>query len=69
MPAYIPSMESSPAPVPKAPKRDLMVHVTRSGKYYHKAGCTFLKKSDSKMTLVQAMKKGFIEPCSKCFHN
>jgi hypothetical protein len=69
MPTYVPAREFTPAPAPKVARRDLAVHVTRSGKYYHKAGCTYLKKSDRKMPLTEAMKKGFTEPCSKCFHD
>ncbi|MGA2496919.1 MAG: hypothetical protein ABSH20_04215 [Tepidisphaeraceae bacterium] len=41
------------------------VHVTRTGKKYHRAGCAYLSKSDIPITLDQAKAKGYT-PCSKC---
>lgn len=41
------------------------VHYTRTGKKYHMAYCTYLKKSDYSCTLEEAKKKG-LDPCSQC---
>lgn len=44
---------------------DVTVHVTRSGKKYHAAGCTSFAKSDIPMTLAQAKARGYTS-CSRC---
>lgn len=41
------------------------VHITKTGKKYHSAGCDSLSKSDIIVTLEQAKAKG-LGPCSKC---
>lgn len=41
------------------------VHVTKTGKKYHSAGCQYLSKSDILISLEDAKIKGY-EPCSKC---
>lgn len=41
------------------------VHVTKTGKKYHSAGCQYLSKSDIPISLEDAKAKGY-EPCSKC---
>jgi hypothetical protein len=43
-----------------------IVYVTKSGKKYHKEGCSYLKSSKIMMSLEQAVMEGK-EPCSKCF--
>jgi len=42
-----------------------MVHATRTGKRYHRAGCRFLSKSDIPMTRQEAEAKG-LTPCGVC---
>jgi len=42
-----------------------IVYVTRSGKKYHEAGCSYLSDSSIPITLEQAMQEGK-EPCSRC---
>ena len=44
---------------------DVMVHITETGSKYHMAGCRFLKKSDSEVTLDKAKSMG-LSPCSVC---
>jgi competence protein ComEC len=41
------------------------VHITDTGSKYHRAGCQYLKKSDTITTLDNAKALG-LEPCSKC---
>ena len=41
-----------------------IVHVTRTGSKYHKAGCSYLK-SDISMTLADAVNNGYTR-CSRC---
>lgn len=41
------------------------VHITKTGKKYHSAGCQYLSKSDIITTLDKAKAKG-LGPCSKC---
>lgn len=41
------------------------VHITKTGKKYHSAGCQYLSKSDIITTLDKAKASG-LEPCSKC---
>jgi hypothetical protein len=42
-----------------------IVYVTRSGKKYHEAGCSYLSESSIPITLEQAVQEGK-EPCSRC---
>ena len=42
-----------------------IVYVTKSGKKYHKAGCSYLSDSSIPITLEQALQEGK-EPCSRC---
>lgn len=42
-----------------------MVHITKSGKKYHNAGCEYLKNSDIEISLQEATKQGYTA-CSKC---
>ena len=40
--------------------------VTASGTKYHKDGCSYLKKSKTKMTVDEAKRSGY-SPCSRCY--
>jgi hypothetical protein len=42
-----------------------IVYVTRTGKKYHEAGCSYLSDSSIPITLEQALLEGK-EPCSRC---
>ncbi|MCH1983218.1 MBL fold metallo-hydrolase [Ruminococcus sp. OA3] len=42
-----------------------IVHITKTGKKYHNAGCRHLKSSDIEVPLREAKAKG-MTPCSKC---
>ena len=42
-----------------------MVHITATGKKYHRAGCRTLKKSDTEVTLGEAKSMG-LSPCGIC---
>ena len=41
------------------------VHITKTGKTYHKAGCSALSKSDIIISLADARAKGYV-PCKLC---
>lgn len=43
-----------------------IVYVTKTGKKYHKSGCSYLKKSKIEMTLSNATSSGYT-PCSRCY--
>lgn len=43
-----------------------IVYVTKTGKKYHKAGCSYLKESKIEMTLENAKNRGYTA-CSKCY--
>ncbi len=49
----------------QTPSEDPIVHVTKSGKKYHCAGCKSLSKSDIPLHLSEAKTKGF-GPCGTC---
>lgn len=44
---------------------ETMVHITATGKKYHRAGCRILKKSDTEVTLDEAKSMG-LSPCGIC---
>ena len=44
---------------------ETMVHITATGKKYHRAGCLTLKKSDTEVTLDEAKSMG-LSPCGIC---
>lgn len=44
---------------------ETMVHITATGKKYHRAGCHTLKKSDTEVTLDEAKSMG-LSPCGIC---
>lgn len=41
-------------------------YVTSSGTKYHRAGCSYLKKSKTQMTISEAKSCGY-SPCSRCY--
>ena len=41
-------------------------YVTSSGTKYHKDGCSYLKKTNTKMTVQEAKACGY-SPCSRCY--
>jgi hypothetical protein len=49
------------APIPAVE----MVHVTRTGSHYHKAGCPSLESSDITESKALAVSQG-LTPCKKC---
>ena len=44
---------------------DTIVHITKTGSKYHRAGCQYLKSSDREVPLEDAVNCGY-EPCLKC---
>lgn len=52
-------------PVPVKLSEDDIVHITASGRKYHRAGCSALSKSDTEISLGDALRKGY-ESCSLC---
>ena len=44
---------------------ETMVHITATGKKYHRAGCRTLKKSETEVTLDEAKSMG-LSPCGIC---
>lgn len=58
------SAGSATAPT-KPQKTSIEVHITKTGKTYHNAGCSSLSKSDIPVTLDDARAQGY-EPCKKC---
>lgn len=44
---------------------ETMVHITATGKKYHRTGCRTLKKSDTEVTLDEAKSMG-LSPCGIC---
>lgn len=67
------SSNSSSAEVQQAPAQQTTqsdnqtatVYITRTGKKYHAAGCKYLRKSQSAISLSDAKAQGY-EPCSVC---
>ena len=47
-------------------KNSSVCYVTSSGTKYHKSGCSYLKKSSTKMTVQEAKDCGY-SPCSRCY--
>lgn len=45
--------------------QSVTVHITRTGKKYHSAGCSYLRYSDIEISLDEAKSRG-LSPCSKC---
>lgn len=59
--------DTSPAEnsVSDSSNSETMVHITATGKKYHRAGCRTLKKSDTEVTLDEAKSMG-LSPCGIC---
>ena len=51
--------------LPDSSNSETMVHITATGKKYHRAGCRTLKKSDTEVTLDEAKSMG-LSPCGIC---
>lgn len=45
--------------------QETTVYITRTGAKYHRAGCSYLSKSQTAITLQEAKQKGY-GPCSRC---
>ena len=61
-----PGASSVVAPVPPASTpQSVMVYITKTGKKYHKDGCSSLSKSKTPISLTDAKSKGYT-PCSIC---
>lgn len=58
---FSPAEPDEPDPSPTVE----FVHVTKSGKKYHAAGCKHLGKSDLTVTLEEARERG-LQPCQGC---
>jgi endonuclease YncB( thermonuclease family) len=65
----IPAPTPTPTPMPKiSPNTDAekdIVYVTKTGKKYHRSGCSFLSKSSAPIKIEDAKARGYT-PCSKC---
>ena len=48
-----------------AQTESVTVHITRTGKKYHRAGCSSLSKSDTPIDLEKAKARGYTA-CSRC---
>jgi hypothetical protein len=55
---------TQPKAKPKPQKKDV-VHITRTGAKYHRAGCRYLSKSDIPIERSEAIARGY-EPCKVC---
>jgi competence protein ComEC len=51
--------------VEKKKNEDPIVYITKTGKKYHKDGCSYLRYSKIRIRLSEAKRKGYT-PCSKC---
>jgi hypothetical protein len=63
-----PKSKSIEKPVEKSSSDDsdkAIVYITKSGKKYHSAGCSYLAKSSIPISLADAKNRGYT-PCSKC---
>jgi micrococcal nuclease len=58
------SAQPTPKVAPEAQK-DVTVYITRTGTKYHKAGCTYLRRSSIPISKKDAIARGFT-PCSRC---
>lgn len=45
--------------------KNIIVHITKTGSKYHRAGCRHLSNSDIEVTLSEALSKG-LTPCKTC---
>jgi hypothetical protein len=65
IPSYAPAPEVIAVPVPKAPRREPVVYIAKTGNVYHNADCVHLRhaKVRRKMTLSEAKEAGHPNPC------
>jgi hypothetical protein len=56
---------SARKPAPSGQKLQDVVHITRTGKKYHAAGCRHLSRSDIPISREDAIARGYT-PCSVC---
>ena len=54
-----------PAPQQSAQTKEITVYITRTGKKYHRAGCSYLRSSSIPISLKEAKARGYT-PCSRC---
>jgi len=64
-PAPIVSTEPTISSKTSTQGQDIIVYVTKTGKKYHLAGCSYLSKSAVPIKLADAKAKGYT-PCGKC---
>ena len=48
-----------------ASSQNYTVYITNTGKKYHRSGCSYLKKSQSAISVSSAKAQGYT-PCSRC---
>jgi hypothetical protein len=60
-----PPVRQAVSPSPTSSQSAETVYVTKSGKKYHRAGCSSLSKSAIPMTKSEAEAKGYT-PCARC---
>jgi len=53
------------SPAPSTGAASDIVHATRTGKRYHRAGCSSLSRSDLPLTRAEAEQQG-LTPCKVC---
>jgi len=56
---------TSPPSSSQSQPQTITVHITRTGKKYHREGCRYLSKSDIPIDLATAKARGYT-PCSVC---
>jgi len=64
-PEVAPAVAAAVEPAVAPASSTIMVHITKTGKKYHVAGCASLSKSDSEVTLDKAISLG-LGPCELC---
>lgn len=52
-------------PKKRDPSEQIIVYITRTGSKYHRAGCSYLRRSRIAITLKEACARGYT-PCSRC---
>ncbi len=52
-------------PRAKDPPVTTTVYITNTGKKYHRAGCSYLRQSQTAVSLDEAIRRGYT-PCSRC---
>lgn len=60
-----PVVSSPSVPESRVQQQEVVVYVTRTGKKYHREGCTSLAKSKIPVSLTEAVSRGY-GPCSIC---